>query len=65
MQNFMVPQRNLLDGIPLKCVRWSRTAEASTTGGASMPTIVSDLALFTLVAAFSTGIVIAAASLLN
>jgi hypothetical protein len=30
-----------------------------------MPTIVSDLALFTLVAAFSTGIVIAAASLLN
>jgi hypothetical protein len=30
-----------------------------------MPTIVSDLALFSLLAAFCTGLVIAVASLLN
>ena len=42
-----------------------RTVEASNYGGASMPVIMSDLLLFSLVTAFYTGIVIALASLLT
>jgi hypothetical protein len=41
------------------------TVEASNTGELAMPPILSDLVLFSLVAAFYTGIVIALASLLT
>jgi hypothetical protein len=42
-----------------------RTVEASNTGELAMPPILSDLVLFSVVAAFYTGIVIALASLLT
>jgi hypothetical protein len=58
MQSFMVPKSGTI-------LSSQRTVEASNTGELAMPPILSDLVLFSLVAAFYTGIVIALASLLT